>query len=145
MLLNLIEKQQQEMQENSLPLFTEMAIDFNTGETISKDGELVKLTGKEALNVWIWKTLKTERNRFKAYSSSFGSDIHKEIGYVYDRTVKEQLIASEIVDTLIVNPYILRVYDFEIDYSDEDLTLNIKFKVDSIYGVAEQGVDNIAI
>lgn len=145
MLLNLIEKQQQEMQENSLPLFTEMAIDFNTGETISKDGELVKLTGKEALNVWIWKTLKTERNRFKAYSSSFGSDIHKEIGYVYDRTVKEQLIASEIVDTLIVNPYILRVYDFEIDYSDESLTLNIKFKVDSIYGVAEQGVDNIAI
>lgn len=145
MLLNLIEKQQQEMQENSLPLFTEMAIDFNTGEIISKDGELVKLTGKEALNVWIWKTLKTERNRFKAYSSSFGSDIHKEIGYVYDRTVKEQLIASEIVDTLIVNPYILRVYDFEIDYSDESLTLNIKFKVDSIYGVAEQGVDNIAI
>lgn len=145
MLLNLIEKQQQEMQENSLPLFIEMAIDFNTGETISKDGELVKLTGKEALNVWIWKTLKTERNRFKAYSSSFGSDIHKEIGYVYDRTVKEQLIASEIVDTLIVNPYILRVYDFEIDYSDESLTLNIKFKVDSIYGVAEQGVDNIAI
>ena len=145
MLLNLIEKQQQEQQENSLPLFTEMAIDFNTGEIISKDGEIVKLTGKEALNVWIWKTLKTERNRFKAYSSSFGSDIHKEIGYVYDRTVKEQLITSEIVDTLIVNPYILRVYDFEIDYSDEDLTLNIKFKVDSIYGVAEQGVNNIAI
>lgn len=145
MLLNLIEKQQQEQQENSLPLFTEMAIDFNTGEIISKDGEIVKLTGKEALNVWIWKTLKTERNRFKAYSNSFGSDIHKEIGYVYDRTVKEQLITSEIVDTLIVNPYILRVYDFEIDYSDEDLTLNIKFKVDSIYGVAEQGVNNIAI
>ena len=145
MLLNLIEKQQQEQQENSLPLFTEMAIDFNTGETISKDGEIVKLTGKEALNVWIWKALKTERNRFKAYSSSFGSDIHKEIGYVYDRTVKEQLITSEIVDTLMVNPYILRVYDFELDYSDENLTLSIKFKVDSIYGVAEQGVNNIAI
>lgn len=145
MLLNLIEKQQLEEQENSLPLFTEMAIDFNTGETISKDGEIIKLTGKEALNVWIWKALKTERNRFKIYSNSFGSDIHKEIGYVYDRTVKEQLITSEIIDTLMVNPYILRVYDFELDYSDENLTLNIKFKVDSIYGVAEQGVNNIAI
>ena len=48
MLLNLIEKQQLEDQENSLPLFTEMAIDFKTGETISKDGEIIKLTGKEA-------------------------------------------------------------------------------------------------
>ena len=145
MLLNLIEKQQLEDQENSLPLFTEMAIDFKTGETISKDGEIIKLTGKEALNVWIWKALKTERNRFKIYSNSFGSDIHKEIGYVYDRTVKEQLITSEIIDTLMVNPYILRVYDFEIEYSDETLTLNIRFKVDSIYGVAKQEVNSIAI
>lgn len=145
MLLNLIEKQQLEDQENSLPLFTEMAIDFKTGETISKDGEIIKLTGKEALNVWIWKALKTERNRFKTYSNSFGSDIHKEIGYVYDRTVKEQLITSEIIDTLMVNPYILRVYDFEIEYSDETLTLNIRFKVDSIYGVAKQEVNSIAI
>ena len=145
MLLNLIEKQQLEDQENSLPLFTEMAIVFKTGETISKDGEIIKLTGKEALNVWIWKALKTERNRFKTYSNSFGSDIHKEIGYVYDRTVKEQLITSEIIDTLMVNPYILRVYDFEIEYSDETLTLNIRFKVDSIYGVAKQEVNSIAI
>ena len=97
------------------------------------------------MNVWIWKALKTERNRFKTYSNSFGSDIHKEIGYVYDRTVKEQLITSEIIDTLMVNPYILRVYDFEIEYSDETLTLNIRFKVDSIYGVAKQEVNSIAI
>ena len=143
MLLNLIEKQQQEQQENSLPLFTEMAIDFNTGEIISKDGEIVKLTGKEALNVWIWKALKTERNRFKAYSSSFGSDIYKEIGYVYDRTIKEQLMINEIIDTLLVNPYITNVYDFDMLYSDETLSLNINFKVDSIYGTATQEVLNI--
>lgn len=145
MILNLIETEKVEEEEKSLPLFTEMAIDFNTGEILVKDDEIVTLTGKEALNVWIWKALKTERNRYNGYSSNFGSDIHKEIGHIYNRTVKEQLVISEIIDTLMVNPYILRVYDFNMEYSDETLSLNIKFKVDSIYGVAGQEVENIAI
>ena len=112
-------------------------------DLITKNREIVILEGKEALNVWIWKALKTERNRFKAYSSNFGSDIYEEIGYVYDRVIKEQLIINEIIDTLLVNPYITNVYDFEITYSDDDLTLNINFKVDSIYGTAAQEVINI--
>lgn len=145
MILNLIETEKIKEKENNLPLFTEMAIDFNTGEVLTKDREVVILTGKEALNIWMWKALKTERNRYKGYSNSFGSDIYKEIGYIYNRTVKEQLVVSEIIDVLMVNPYILRVYDFNINYSDETLSLNIKFKVDSIYGVAEQEVENIAI
>ena len=143
MLLKILEEEQQAENTKDLPLFKEMAINFENGEVITKKGEIVILEGKEALNVWIWKVLKTERNRFKAYSSNFGSDIYKEIGYVYDRVIKEQLIINEIIDTLLVNPYITNVYDFEITYSDDDLTLNINFKVDSIYGTAAQEVINI--
>ena len=143
MLLKILEEEQQAEETKDLPLFKEMAIDFTTGEVLSKDGEIVFLEGKEALNVWIWKALKTERNRFKAYSSNFGSDIYKEIGYVYDRVIKEQLIINEIIDSLLVNPYITNVYDFDITYSNDDLTLSINFKVDSIYGTATQEVINI--
>ena len=143
MLLKILEEEQQAENTKDLPLFKEMAINFENGEVITKKGEIVILEGKEALNVWIWKALKTERNRFKAYSSNFGSDIYEEIGYVYDRVIKEQLIINEIIDTLLVNPYITNVYDFEITYSDDDLTLNINFKVDSIYGTAAQEVINI--
>ena len=143
MLLKILEEEQQAESTKDLPLFKEMAIDFETGEILTENGEIIILEGKEALNVWIWKALKTERNRFKAYSNNFGSDIYKEIGYVYDRVVKEQLIINEIIDTLLVNPYITNVYDFEITYSDDDLTLNINFKVDSIYGTAAQEVINI--
>ena len=143
MLLKILEEEQQAENTKDLPLFKEMAINFENGEVITNKGEIVILEGKEALNVWIWKALKTERNRFKAYSSNFGSDIYKEIGYVYDRTIKDQLMTNEIVDTLLVNPYITNVYDFEMSYSDETLSLNIKFKVDSIYGTATQEVLNI--
>ena len=143
MLLKVLEEEQKAEDTKDLPLFKEMAINFETGEILTKNGEIVILEGKEALNVWIWKALKTERNRFKAYSSNFGSDIYKEIGYVYDRTIKEQLMTNEIVDTLLVNPYITNVYDFEMLYSDETLSLNINFKVDSIYGTATQEVLDI--
>ena len=143
MLLKILEEEQQAESTKDLPLFKEMAIDFETGEVLTENGEIIILEGKEALNIWIWKTLKTERNRFKAYSSNFGSDIYKEIGYVYDRTVKEQLIVNEIIECLLVNPYITNVYDFNISYSDNDLTLKIKFKVDSIYGTANHEVMNI--
>lgn len=143
MLLKILEEEQQAESTKDLPLFKEMAIDFETGEILTENGEIIILEGKEALNVWIWKALKTERNRFEAYSNNFGSDIYKEIGYVYDRVVKEQLIINEIIDTLLVNPYITNAYNFEITYSDDDLTLNINFKVDSIYGTAAQEVINI--
>lgn len=143
MLLKLLEEEQDSENTKNLPLFKEMAIDFETGEILTKDGEIIILEGKEALNVWIWKTLKTERNRFKAYSSSFGTDIYKEIGYVYDRTIKDQLIINEIIESLLVNPYILNVYDFVLEYLEDNLTLDIKFKVDSIYGTANQEVINI--
>ena len=143
MLLKVLEEEQKAEDTKDLPLFKEMAINFETGEILTKNGEIVILEGKEALNVWIWKALKTERNRFKAYSSNFGSDIYKEIGYVYDRTIKEQLMINEIIDTLLVNPYITNVYDFDMLYSDETLSLNINFKVDSIYGTATQEVLNI--
>ena len=143
MLLKILEEEQKAESTKDLPLFKEMAINFENGEVITKNGEIIILEGKEALNIWIWKALKTERNRFKAYSGNFGSDIYKEIGYVYDRVVKEQLIINEIIDTLLVNPYITNAYNFEITYSDDDLTLNINFKVDSIYGTAAQEVINI--
>lgn len=143
MLLKILEEEQQAKNTRDLPIFKELAIDFNTGEVLEKDGEIIVLEGKEAINIWIWKALKTERNRFKAYSNNFGSDIHKEIGYVYDRTIKEQLIINEIIDTLLVNPYITNVYDFDISYSVDTLTLDIAFKVDSIYGTANQEVVNI--
>lgn len=116
--------------------FTEMAIDFNTGEIIVDENtnDIKILKENEALKVWIWKALKTKRNFYEAYSSSFGSDLHKEIGYVYDRTIKEQLINNEIMETLLVNPYIKRVYNFVNEYDNDNLKLTVYFSVDTIYG-----------
>lgn len=144
MLFEILEEESQ-VTTQDLPLFTEMAIDFNTGQLIEENGEIKILTGKEALNVWVWKALRTDRNRYKAYSSSFGNELNKEIGYVYDRTIKEQLIINEIIECLRVNPYITNVYNFETVYDEANVSLRVNFYIDSIYGKATQEVGLIGI
>ncbi|MGL5057514.1 MAG: DUF2634 domain-containing protein [Fusobacteriaceae bacterium] len=122
-----------------LPLFQELAINFETGEileSVSKDIKI--LTGTEAVLVWVWKALKTESSRYKAYTEKFGSLINKEIGYVFDREVKTQLIYSMIEDCLLYNPYITRVYNFSSEFIDDTLSLNISFQLDTVYGIIDK-------
>ena len=47
---------QQVIVESDLPLFKEIAIDFNTGEPILQNEEFIILESTEALKVWVWKT-----------------------------------------------------------------------------------------
>lgn len=133
--------------ESTLSLFTELAIDYETGEVlIGENGDVIKLEKNEALKVWIWKALKTKRNKFNAYSNSFGTDLYNEIGYVYDRTIKQQLINNEIYEALKVNPYIVNVYEFKNIYDYKNLKLTVQFKVDTVYGIiGENEVKNIEI
>lgn len=117
-----------------LPIFKENSIDFDTGEHKIIKGNFVEITENEALEVWIWKALKTEKDRYLAYSSSYGNDLYKELGYVYDRTVKEQLLYNEIRKCLLVNPYILTVDNFSTEKTISGEEVTITFSVTTIYG-----------
>lgn len=124
-----------------LPLFKEIAIDFETGEPLLKENEFIILEGKEALKVWVWKTLKTERNKYLIYSDSYGNDLAENIGQIYDKTTKDALMINEIKECLLVNPYIINVYNFNITTLEEGRHPIISFYVDTIYGVVESEVN----
>ena len=104
-----------ETQETDLPLFKEMAIDFETGEPIIKNNEIVTLEGQEALKVWIWKVLETERYKYKAYSNNYGNELKEQLGTIYDKTIKDAILENEIRECLGVNPYIVRLHSFSIE------------------------------
>ena len=124
-------------EEQELEIFREYAIDFKTGEYLRGDNDVITLEKNEALKVWIYKALKTERFRHFIYSSSYGSELREHIGTVYNKSIKDALMINEIKDCLLVNPYILECYDFNIIY-DEDTTIpNINFKVLTVYGDVE--------
>ncbi len=124
-----------------LPLFKEIAIDFETGEPLIKENEFIILEGKEALKVWVWKTLKTDRNRYLIHSESYGNDLSDNIGQIYDKVVKDALMINEIKECLLVNPYITNVYNFSITTLEEGRHPVISFYVDTIYGVVESEVN----
>lgn len=120
--------------ESELELFKEIAIDFETGEPIIKDGEIVVLEGKEALKVWIWKVLKTERNRYEIYSENYGNDLKENIGQIYDETTRRAIIQNEIIECLMVNPHITSVNDFTVELDEERRHPVFYFTVSTIYG-----------
>lgn len=135
-----------ETQENDLPLFKEMAIDFETGEPIIENNEIVTLEGSEALKVWIWRALKTERYKYKVYSNNYGNELKEQLGTIYDKTIKDAILENEIRECLGVNPYITRLHSFTIETPEGMQHPYIYFSADTVYGTIENmGVDAIGL
>lgn len=130
-----------ETEVEELSIFKEYAIDFKTGEYIKDENNDVKVLEKnEALKVWIFKALKTERFRYnEVHSNEYGSELKTNIGTIYQKSVKDALMINQIRDTLLVNPYISECYNFEISNEDEYIP-QITFSVKTIYGELEMEV-----
>ena len=134
-----LKKAETEVEE--MPTFKEYAIDFKTREYIKDENNDIKVLEKnEALKVWIFKALKTERFRYvDVYSDNYGSELETNIGTIYQKSVKDALMINQIRDTLLVNPYILECYNFEISNEDEYIP-QITFNVKTVYGELEMEV-----
>lgn len=134
-----LEKAETEVEE--MLTFKEYAIDFKTGEYIKDENNDIKVLEKnEALKVWIFKALKTERFRYTdVHSDNYGSELETNIGTIYQKSVKDALIINQIRDTLLVNPYILECYNFDISNEDEYVP-QITFNVKTVYGKLEMEV-----
>ena len=127
-----LEKTESEAEEMST--FKEYAIDFKTGDYIKEGNDIKLLEKNEALKVWIFKALKTERFRYTdVHSDDYGSELETNIGTIYQKSVKDALMINQIRDTLLVNPYITECYNFDISNEDEYIP-QITFNVKTIYG-----------
>ena len=134
-----LEKAETEVEE--MPTFKEYAIDFKTGEYIKDENNDIKVLEKnKALKVWIFKALKTERFRYAdVHSDNYGSELETNIGTIYQKSVKDALMINQIRDTLLVNPYILECYNFDISNENEYVP-QITFNVKTVYGELEMEV-----
>lgn len=125
--------------ENTIyPLYKEMAISYPEAATIDDGTDIKVVEGIEAIKVWVYKNFKTWRNKYKLYSSSFGTDLYNEIGYVYNEEIKKQLMYAEILDNCMVLPYITNVSNFTTVADMETGSVSISFKITTIYGEIEE-------
>ena len=75
----------EESAADSLPLYTEVAWDFDRNIPIVEKGDFKIVTGNEAIKTWVYKAMKTERFRYPIYSWHFGSEVETMIGQKSDK------------------------------------------------------------
>lgn len=119
-----------------LPVFKELAFDFETGQLKTVGGKYYYVEKNEALKIWIWKALFSSRYTYLAYSTDYGNEIYTLIG----RYLNKELLYSElrrmIEEALICNPYIISLTDFDITQEGAKVICN--FSVNTIYGNVAQ-------
>ena len=108
----------------------EYGIDFITGRLTGKIVE-----GLEAIKVWIWLCMHTERFRHAIYSADYGTSLEQYIGHMLSEEYINTDCESEISDALLINEYIESIEDFlAVRNSD---SLNISFRVVTKFGSLE--------
>ena len=118
-----------------LPLFKEISIDFNTGAPIMNNGNFIIVEKNEALKVWAWKALNTERYQFAGYSWNYGSEFESLITMGLSPEAMEEELKRQAEEVLKSNPNITGVksIDFEVDGAK----VTFSFSLITIYGEEE--------
>lgn len=120
-----------------LPIFREVAWDFEKDEPILEKGDF-KIIEKEALKVWIYKCIKTNRYEHEIYSLEYGTELSELIGQKYTKGLTESEASRFIKEALLINPYILEVNVKSANFNRDILSANVK--VSTIYGEVEINV-----
>lgn len=127
-----------EQETTSLPIFQEIAWNYETDSPIMQDGEPVIVEKTEAIKVWIHKAMNTERYLYMAHTWKYGAEVESLIGTTLTPKAKESEIKRYITEALLVNPYITEVKEFSISFKSD--TVNAEFTVITIYGEVSMSV-----
>lgn len=123
-----------------LPLLRELAWDFSKNGYIideaTNDFKIVE--GLEALKVWIYFALKTDRFEHLIYSWDYGTELTNLVGQRFSKGLTESEAYRYIEEALIINPYILSVKKNSVIFDGDNLQININ--VNSIYGEVDFSV-----
>lgn len=134
--------------EETLPLLKEFAWDFEHDTFLYNNNGTIKVVSEnEALKVWIYKALKTERYIHEAYfhgvynlESSYGVELEQYIGSYSNTQKAGTLICKRIKECLSINPYIKTIDYIKIVDIDGD-KLTIQLQITSIYGNLETSIN----
>lgn len=120
--------------ENELPLYVELSWDFENDCFIyDKYGNHEFVEGKEAIKIWIYKTLQVERFKYLAYSWQYGLELEKYIGKVMGVQERLSELKRCIIESLMVNPYIKAIQNMEFKSNSAD-EIECVFDCVTIYG-----------
>lgn len=124
--------------EQKLSMYREVMWDFQKDIPIYKNGSPAIIEGKEAVVVWAWKALHTQRFRYEIYSWEYGNETESLIGQNFSEELKRAEAARYVRECLLINPYVTDVPDVSVKFSDG--LLAITGTLSTIYGEAKLNV-----
>lgn len=102
----------------------EYAWDYDNNEFVLKDGKFQRVEGKEAIKVWIWKALNTEKGIYKVYSSGYGNEFENLVESGYSKGLLDSEAKRLVWECISVNSHITSMENFTVDNSKDLLTIN---------------------
>ena len=112
----------------------EYEVDFETGQLTGRTVE-----GLEAIKVWIWCCLHTQRFRYQIYSWDYGADLEQYVGQTLTDEYLETDLRDEIEDALKVSQYITGIEDYAFERTGSKIT--VSFSVQTLLGSIEEEYD----
>lgn len=113
--------------DDTIEIPKEYGVNFDTGQLTGKIVE-----GIEAIKVWVWLCLRTQRFRYPIYSWSYGADLEQYIGQGLTKEYLEVDLKDEIEEVLKVNEYINGIEDYSCTQTGSKT--QIQFKVQTKFG-----------
>lgn len=114
-----------------LPLFQEYAYDFENNCLLQRNGTTYLVEGNEALKIWTYHALLTQRFRYIAHSAAYGCEAEMLIGRAMNSITLSEL-RRFIIEALMVNPYIVELSNFTCSQTRSGVT--VEFDCTTIYG-----------
>lgn len=122
-----------------LPVFKEFAWDFEKNNFLyDQNGRRLLLEKAEALQVWIYKALATERYRYEAYSWQYGIELRPFIGLVMGVGERISEMKRVITECLMVNPYIVSIDS--IEFTQTGAAAHVEIQLSTVYGEVKANV-----
>ena len=121
--------------DNELPMFSEIAWDFENNVPVIENGDFKILEGNEAIKVWCYFAINTNRYEHTILSWDYGNEVISLVGQPYTQGLTRSEVDRFIKEALLINPYILEVSVSDVSFVDMLLSANVKIK--TIYGESE--------
>ena len=115
-----------------LPIYKECAWDFVNDKAIFVDGSLKIVYKNEAIKVWIYKAIKTNRYQHEIYSWDYGCEIESLIGKGFEVGFIKSETQRYIEEALLVNPYITKINKIDVEFNKDILTAYVD--LETVYG-----------
>lgn len=122
----------------ALPLYRDVAMDYELGVPRFSGGEPVVVSGLEAVKSWAWRLIKTARYRWSCFTWDYGCELERLVGQPYRAETRRSEAARYVEEALTVCPYITAATATVEGL--EGSTLRISVNMSTVYGKTDLSI-----